>query len=1209
MRSWPRLRKLRRASMSREHRPAHKPRRRLSLQSLEDRRLLTVDITAFNFALGQFTFTGDRTGANEADLLQLGVSGGLLTHNLLSIGGTGDYASATDFDPTAAVQTIAAGGGTAPTITVNLLGGDDSLTITTNGLIGVHPITYDGGTGSDALSVSGSNVGHTFTLNAAGDGWSGNTTLIAFSNLNILTGSAGNDTVNVRSTATGTNYTVDTGAGDDTINVSSDAPTNNGDLAGILGPLVITGGADNDVLNISDAGRAGASTFLLTNTTLNRTGAAQITYGTLETFNLATGNQATSDDTINIQSTAAGTIYTVNAGAGNDTINVSSDAPANLGNLSGILGALTVNGDAGTDVLNISDAGRAGASTFVLTNTTLDRTGAAQIAYGAVETFNLDAGNQATSDDTINVQSTAAGTVYTVNAGAGDDDINVSSDAPTMAGTLDGVLGPMTLNGGPGTNDVFFSDAGRAVGVTFDLTANTLARTAMGLATYNGFASFRLDAGTGDDTLNVNSTNAASVYSLHTGPGGDSVNVLSLAAGGNTALNTGAGDDTIIVSSTAPGLAGSLDNIQGIFTINGALGTDHAIFSDLGDPDANVYTITNESVFRGGMGDVRHSELEILTLSTSTGNDRVNLRLDVGGPALPTVVQLDGGPGALNLFWVLGTNQNDTVTVGNFVAGTPAQILAGDPVQIQNFASLFMFGFEGDDTFTNNTATPSLLSGGPGTDNLTGGSSGDLIFGGADADHLFGRDGDDQIFLDLDIALDGTISPVAIAPGTGNGGPGLNDIVIASSPAANIIGAEVFQPLGVLDVVSWLTGRPIPPDAVQAIINALPSNPLVQQLAQFSPPPAGLPARVQLPLNPFVAEAYLTLLGRVVTDADPGAQYWTNLAASGLSIEDIRLGFLASAEYFTRAGGTHAGFVAALYRDLLGRAGGTGEIAYWTQLLAQGASRWQIAYGIMHSHEGLNYQVTEIYTKLGLAVPTAGDLNRVAMVADFLAGVPYKFAYDQVQLHAGNYIAASKTYQYVLGLYERVLGRTPTSAELSYWLTELVRGNITQAGLAHTFINSTEHRILAIEALYQQHLGRSADAAGLAHWLGLLGRGGSMADVQLAILSSSEFYSRAGGTDQAFVAQLYVELLGRVGAQAELDYWLGVLASGSRGQVAVAIMASVEFRATVVASWYLRYLHRDPTSAERDRQVAALGAGMPREQVQIGILAAADFRV
>jgi hypothetical protein len=413
----------------------------------------------------------------------------------------------------------------------------------------------------------------------------------------------------------------------------------------------------------------------------------------------------------------------------------------------------------------------------------------------------------------------------------------------------------------------------------------------------------------------------------------------------------------------------------------------------------------------------------------------------------------------------------------------------------------------------------------------------------------------------------------------------------------------------VLDVISWLTGRPIPPDVVVAIIGALPSQPLVQQLAQFSPPPAGLPASVQLPLNPFVAEAYQALLGRTVTDSDPGAQYWTNRAASGTSIEEIRLGFLASAEYFGRAGGTNAAFVAALYRDLLGRNGASGEIAYWTQLMAQGASRWQVAHAIMRSHEGLHYQVSEIYAKLGHAVPAAADLNRLAMVADFLAGVPYKFAYDQVQLQAGNYKAASKSYQYVLGLYERVLGRTPADAELGYWLAQLASGQLTQAGLAHTFINSTEYRMQRVEALYQQHLGRSADPAGLAHWLALLGRGGSIADVQLAIIGSQEYYTRAGGTDQAFVASLYVELLGRAAAQAEVDYWVAVLGGSSRGRVAASIMASAEFRTVLVANWYQQYLHRQAGNAERDRQVAALGSGVPREQVQISILAEADFRV
>src|SRR5688572_24394933 len=76
--------------------------RQLRLEPLEDRRLLTVNITSSNTIAGQFIFTGDGTGVNESDALTLSRTvGGLLTHNLVS-NGVFFYTSPQDMDPIAA---------------------------------------------------------------------------------------------------------------------------------------------------------------------------------------------------------------------------------------------------------------------------------------------------------------------------------------------------------------------------------------------------------------------------------------------------------------------------------------------------------------------------------------------------------------------------------------------------------------------------------------------------------------------------------------------------------------------------------------------------------------------------------------------------------------------------------------------------------------------------------------------------------------------------------------------------------------------------------------------------------------------------------------------------------------------------------------------------------------------------------------------------
>ena len=68
-----------------------------------------------------------------------------------------------------------------------------------------------------------------------------------------------------------------------------------------------------------------------------------------------------------------------------------------------------------------------------------------------------------------------------------------------------------------------------------------------------------------------------------------------------------------------------------------------------------------------------------------------------------------------------------------------------------------------------------------------------------------------------------------------------------------------------------------------------------------------------------VANLYRTLLRRE-PDAG-GLSNFTNALVQGASLRTVRETILSSAEYYaTQGGGSDAGFVAALYRDILGRA-------------------------------------------------------------------------------------------------------------------------------------------------------------------------------------------------------------------------------------------------------------------------------------------------
>jgi hypothetical protein len=104
-----------------------------------------------------------------------------------------------------------------------------------------------------------------------------------------------------------------------------------------------------------------------------------------------------------------------------------------------------------------------------------------------------------------------------------------------------------------------------------------------------------------------------------------------------------------------------------------------------------------------------------------------------------------------------------------------------------------------------------------------------------------------------------------------------------------------------------------------------------------------------------------------------GLNYVTQQFAQGATLDQVRATLLGSDEYFQLHGGTKAGFVAGLYNDVLQRAVDASGSSYWTQVLATGASRAQVALGILGSTEAGQEKVSEGYhTLLGREVDQTG---------------------------------------------------------------------------------------------------------------------------------------------------------------------------------------------------------------------------------------------
>lgn len=122
-----------------------------------------------------------------------------------------------------------------------------------------------------------------------------------------------------------------------------------------------------------------------------------------------------------------------------------------------------------------------------------------------------------------------------------------------------------------------------------------------------------------------------------------------------------------------------------------------------------------------------------------------------------------------------------------------------------------------------------------------------------------------------------------------------------------------------------------------------------------------------------VQSLYQTYLGR---NADTGGMNnFLGLLQSGGTMDNVRTTILGSAEYYSRAGSTYEGYISRLYQQVLGRAADQAGLTSWTNTLASGVSRTQVASIFLSVREYRTNLVNSLYTTLLLRNSDAAGLN------------------------------------------------------------------------------------------------------------------------------------------------------------------------------------------------------------------------------------------
>ncbi|KQS58078.1 hypothetical protein ASG36_16210 [Geodermatophilus sp. Leaf369] len=218
----------------------------------------------------------------------------------------------------------------------------------------------------------------------------------------------------------------------------------------------------------------------------------------------------------------------------------------------------------------------------------------------------------------------------------------------------------------------------------------------------------------------------------------------------------------------------------------------------------------------------------------------------------------------------------------------------------------------------------------------------------------------------------------------------------------------------------------------------------------------------------------------------------------------IRSALGLKSDWFSFPSSQNRSVATALYADVLGRAGDTGGVNYWTAQLDAGVDPLTVARGFAASDDRFRQMIRTTYA-LGLRrAPDPGGaeywlafLRNGGNPNDFTAAV---WSVPESVMSQGGGLA------WVDGLYGSLLGRSANADERGYWNQRVTDLGRTAVVLAVS--TSAEAREMRLNQYYVALLGRGVDPVGRAIFSESLSGRGDI-DVVALIASSPEYVQRA----------------------------------------------------------------------------------------------------
>ena len=227
-------------------------------------------------------------------------------------------------------------------------------------------------------------------------------------------------------------------------------------------------------------------------------------------------------------------------------------------------------------------------------------------------------------------------------------------------------------------------------------------------------------------------------------------------------------------------------------------------------------------------------------------------------------------------------------------------------------------------------------------------------------------------------------------------------------------------------------------------------------------------------------------------------------SAPGISASDAKRTGGAAAPGGSNQGNT--GYVKRIYQSILNRSPDSNALAYWTNLLNTGTTRYTVVNQIIQSQEYRTDEVESIYEKLLKRAPDA--VGTAAFTAELANGASLESVEETIAGSAEYYQTRGQgqSVGFLDALFTDSLNRTIDPVSAATLGQALASRALTPGAVAAMVFGSSEYEQNLVQGYFESFLQRQADSSGLAAFASMLQQGELDQAVIASILSSQEYY-------------------------------------------------------------------------------------------------------